>query len=85
LRKTLAKPITRNAGNATLTVNLIEVVGDFFYKDLSPTTMTLAANSEKSFWVLFKPTADGPKQGSLRVHSDAQDSPHSLELAGVGF
>jgi hypothetical protein len=74
-----------NAGNAPITVSLIELDGDFTFKDLSPTVMTIAQNQEKSFWLWFKPTAVGRRQSFLRVHSDAPGSPHTLELTGLAF
>jgi hypothetical protein len=75
----------RNTGNSILTVNLTEVVGDFIFVDLVPTIMTIPPNSEKNFWVWFKPSAAGKRQGTLRVHTDSASSPHSLELTGMGF
>lgn len=75
----------RNSGNTTLTVGPIEIVGDFIFKDLVPQTLTLPPNGEKIFWVWFKPSGAGLRQGSLRVQSDAASSPDALDLTGVGF
>jgi hypothetical protein len=76
----------RNIGNSNLTITLIEIVGDdFIFVDLVPSTLSLPPNAEKIFWVWFKPTTAGQRQGSLRVHTDAPGSPHTLELKGVAF
>jgi hypothetical protein len=76
----------RNIGNSNLTITLIEIVGDdFIFVDLVPSTLSLPPNAEKIFWVWFKPTTPGQRQGSLRVHTDAPGSPHTLELKGVAF
>jgi FAD binding domain/Abnormal spindle-like microcephaly-assoc'd, ASPM-SPD-2-Hydin len=72
-----------NAGAGPITVSQIELTGDFTFKNLAPTAMTIAANQDMSFAMWFIPTAAGPCQGWLRVHSDAPDSPHSLELVGL--
>ena len=76
----------RNIGNSNLTITLIEIVGgDFIFVDLVPSTLSLPPNAEKIFWVWFKPTTPGQRQGSLRVHTHAPGSPHTLELKGVAF
>jgi HYDIN/CFA65/VesB-like, Ig-like domain len=78
----------RNTGNAALTITQVEVVddaADFVVTDLTPGITTLRPNGEKGFQIRFRPTAAGNRQASLRIHSDAAGSPHSLTLLGVGF
>jgi hypothetical protein len=75
----------RNVGNAPIVVSQIELAGDFTFQDLSPAYMTLGPNQEKMFWLWFKPTAAGLRQSFLRVYSDANGSPHALELTGLAF
>lgn len=56
-----------------------------YMTDLTPGITILRPNGEKGFRIRFKPKAAGNRQASLRIHSDAAESPHSLTLVGVGF
>jgi hypothetical protein len=74
----------RNTGNEALDVTLVDTEGDFAVQVLAPEVLSIPPNGDTSFWVWFKPTAAGPRAGSLRVHVNGPGSLQSLVLTGVG-
>jgi hypothetical protein len=78
----------RNTGNATLTIDHVEVTGDaadFVLAELTPGITVLHPGGEVGFRIRFKPTAPGDREAFLRIYSDAPGSPHALDLTGVAF
>jgi hypothetical protein len=73
-----------NAGNETLVVSLVDATGDFTVEDLTPQYMSIPPHGDKMFWLWFKPTAAGARQGSLDVHFEGPGATQSLALSGVG-
>jgi hypothetical protein len=78
-----AMPITyKNIGNATLTINTYMTTGDF--SQTHTCGATLGAGASCTINVVFKPTALGPRSGTLKVTDSAAGSPHILQLVGTG-
>src|ERR1019366_7730185 len=74
--------ILRNSGNAPLTVGTLQITGDFAQVNNCPTS--LAAYSSCTIDVTFAPTASGSRNGSLTISDNAQGSPQTVNLSGVG-
>jgi hypothetical protein len=69
-----------NAGNASLTISGIQAAGDFSETDNCPST--LSAGSACTINVVFTPTAEGSRSGSLTVSE--KSSTQTVSLTGVG-
>ena len=71
--------------NQTVTLNniVISASGDFKVSTTTCTT-SLAAKTNCSISVVFKPTAVGTRTGKLSVADDAANSPQSSSLRGTG-
>jgi len=85
LQTTTSKNVTlRNAGETSVTLSGITVVGaGFGYSDLSP-GFSLSPNQAVTFQVWFRPTVKGPASGTLSVLSPSLASPASVAVAGDG-
>jgi hypothetical protein len=79
-----AQPLTlSNNGGATLTITgSISVTGDFAETD--DCGGSVAAGSNCTINVTFKPTATGARTGTLSVSDNAAGSPHTVALSGTG-
>ena len=74
-----------NVGSSPVTLSSIESTGNFAYTSGCPLTPASLAPAEGcSLDVTFTPTALGPRQGTLTIHSDAPGSPHQMKLSGKG-
>lgn len=78
-----------NTGNAALTITSFAVVGansgDFAQTNACPVSpSTLAAGSNCSITVSFKPTATGARIASVTITDNAGNSPQNVSLAGTG-
>lgn len=76
----------RNLGEEALTGMALKVTGahakDFI---VLGERKTLAGRASMKFRVIFKPSAVGPRQAMLRIHSDDADEPTvKVRLAGAG-
>ncbi len=71
-----------NTGTAPLAVENISASGDFAAG--SGCANVIAAGASCTINVIFTPTADGTRSGSLTVFSNALSSPNSTALSGVG-
>ncbi len=71
-----------NNGTGSLTINAINISGDF--TKTSACGSTLGANSNCQISVRFNPSATGPRTADLSVVSSAPDSPHIAHLTGNG-
>ncbi|MGA8617510.1 MAG: choice-of-anchor D domain-containing protein [Candidatus Sulfotelmatobacter sp.] len=71
-----------NTGNSTLNVGTIKITGDFAQVNNCPST--LAVNAKCTINVTFTPTASGTRNGGITISDNAQGSPQSVSLSGVG-
>ena len=73
-----------NTGSSTVNINSITASGDFA---VSSTTCgaTLAATKSCKIKVVFKPAQLGSRTGTLSVTDDAQGSPQTSALSGMGI
>ncbi len=71
-----------NAGNATLTISSLQISGDF--SQTNNCSGSLSAGAACTITVVFTPTAEGSRSGSLTVADNAAGSPHSVALTGTG-
>lgn len=71
-----------NSGTTTLTIASIAASGDFSQSSTCGTS--LAAGSSCSMSVVFAPTADGSRSGTLTVSDGAHGSPQTVQLTGTG-
>jgi hypothetical protein len=73
-----------NSGNAPIEVTGLDVDADFLVQDIVPQYTSIPLNGYKYFWVWFRPTAAGPRQGSLTVQTNGPGPLPALELTGIG-
>jgi hypothetical protein len=73
-----------NSGNETLVVSLVDATGDFTVEDLTPGYMSIPPHGDKMFWLWFKPTALGARDGTLNVHVNGAGTLQTLALNGIG-
>jgi hypothetical protein len=78
-----------NTGNAALTIASITLTGansgDFAQTNTCPVSpTTLAAGSNCSINVTFKPTATGTRNASVTITDNAANNPQSVALTGTG-
>ncbi|QTA85422.1 SBBP repeat-containing protein [Desulfonema magnum] len=71
-----------NTGNESLTLNDISVTGDFTQTSTCGTE--LAAGESCNINVIFSPAAEGSRAGTLTIASNADGSPHTVSLFGIG-
>ncbi len=82
-RSGLAQSATlTNAGNASLTIGNIQTSGDF--SQTNTCSNSLAAGSSCSISVVFTPSAEGTRTGSLTVSDNSQTSTQTVNLTGTG-
>jgi Abnormal spindle-like microcephaly-assoc'd, ASPM-SPD-2-Hydin len=82
-----AKSVTlSNTGATALTITGIVLTGtnaaDFLL--VNPCGSSLAAGAHCSIGVTFKPKAKGSRSASITIKDNAQNSPQSIKLAGIG-
>jgi hypothetical protein len=73
----------KNNQSVTLSSIVISTTGDFSVSSTTCTT-SLAAKSQCSINVVFKPTQVGTRTGKLSVTDDASNSPQTSSLTGTG-
>ena len=73
-----------NSGNTPVVVSGVNVAGEFLVQDVVPQVPSIAPNSEKYFWVWFRPTTAGPHAGSITIQTVSHGTLPSLPLAGIG-
>lgn len=71
-----------NTGTADLSLDAVAVSGDFSATSTCPGV--LAAGAPCTISVVFTPTGEGNRSGALSITSDAPDSPHTVNLNGIG-
>lgn len=77
------QPVTvSNASASAIAISSIGATGDFSETDNCGGNV--AANSSCTIQVTFKPTATGPRSGSLNVTAADSSTPHSVSLSGAG-
>jgi Abnormal spindle-like microcephaly-assoc'd, ASPM-SPD-2-Hydin len=72
-----------NSGNTPVVITQIDVAGEFLVQDTVPQFPEVRPNSEKYFWVWFRPVTPGPRQGSITLHTATHGTLPPLPLAGV--
>jgi hypothetical protein len=72
----------RNEGGQALAISSIVATGDFIVSHTCGGS--LAPQASCAINLLFAPTALGPRFGQLQVFSNAQGSPHAVQLNGTG-
>jgi hypothetical protein len=76
-------PVTvTNTGNSSLSIQGIQVTGD--YSEINNCPSILAASASCSVSVTFTPTASGTRTGQVVVTDNATGSPQSVPLSGNG-
>jgi hypothetical protein len=71
-----------NNGNVTLSINTIQVTGDFAQTNNCLTSVP--SNSSCTVDVTFTPTLPGARNGTLTINDNAPGNPQTLSLTGVG-
>ena len=71
-----------NQGNAALTIKSIDASGDFAQTNNCGATLSAGANCIIN--VVFSPTGNGNRTGSVTLTDNASDSPQSVTLGGAG-
>ena len=71
-----------NTGNAALSISGITAGGDFTQSNNCGSS--LAANTNCSISVSFKPSAGGSRSGTLSIADNAAQSPQTVNLSGTG-
>jgi len=72
-----------NSGNATLTVSLVTVSGDFSETD-NCASGSIAPNASCSVSIIFLPSATGPRTGTLTVYGNVAGGQAMAQLDGTG-
>lgn len=73
-----------NSGTTTLTINSLTISGDFAFGGTGTCGSTLAAGSNCTISVVFKPTATGTRTGAVTISDSAPNSPQTISLSGTG-
>jgi hypothetical protein len=75
-----------NTGRVPVTFGVANATGDFTVVQSSSTCLQapLAAGATCVIRIAFAPTATGARSGVLTIASDADGSPHSVTLTGIG-
>jgi len=73
-----------NAGNTPVVITQIDVAGEFLVQDTVPQFPEVRPNSEKYFWVWFRPVTPGGQQGSITLQTATHGTLPPLPLAGIG-
>jgi hypothetical protein len=80
------KSLTLTAGSGCVTISSITITGDNpgdFVVDQSP--LKLNPGAKHLIGLYFSPTGRGPRRATLTFYSDAQDSPQTIPLTGIGI
>jgi hypothetical protein len=72
-----------NGGNAPLTISGISVGGDF--SETNTCGSSLAAGSNCSITVTFKPTVGGTRTGTLTISDNSSPNSQNVSLSGTGM
>jgi hypothetical protein len=65
-------------------ITRIDVAGEFLVQDTAPQFPEVRPNSEKYFWVWFRPVTPGAQQGSITLQTATHGTLPPLPLAGNG-
>lgn len=74
--------VLKNSGTAPLNISKITLKGDFTQTNNCPTA--LPAGASCSVDLIFSPTANGVRLGTLEFTDDAADSPQDVSIGGTG-
>jgi hypothetical protein len=73
-----------NTGNATLTINSLQISGDFAFAGAGNCSGSVAAGASCSISVNFTPTTTGTRTGTVTIADNASNSPQTIPLTGSG-
>jgi uncharacterized repeat protein (TIGR01451 family) len=74
-----------NVGDAPLTLSAITIDGDYAIDSTTCSDQTpLAAEATCTINIVFTPTVGGTRSGTLTIAGDADNSPQTVSLTGVG-
>jgi hypothetical protein len=80
-----SKPVTlTNVGNANVSISNVSVSGPGFNAIGLPTGLILAPGKAATMSVTFTPAATGSVTGTVKISSNALNSPHTIALSGAG-
>jgi len=71
-----------NTGSAGLNIAAISATGDFGQTNTCPATLDVGVSC--TIAVIFSPTAQGMRTGTIAISDDAASSPQSVALSGTG-
>lgn len=74
--------LLRNMGSSPLLISSIAANGDF--AETNDCGSSVPTTASCTFSVTFRPTAPGPRNGSIAIQDDAAGSPQLINLAGDG-
>jgi hypothetical protein len=72
-----------NSTKKVLNISRVTAMGSFLVQG-SPCGSTLAPGEQCAFFIVFSPTAAGPRAGILSVNDDANITPQEVKLSGTG-
>ncbi len=75
--------ILANSGTAALSINNIQVTGDYSQTNNCPAT--LASGSNCTFNITFTPSVSGTGNGTLALTDNLPDSPQTITFTGNGY
>ena len=73
-----------NTGNAALTINTLQISGDFAFAGTGNCSGSVAAGASCSISVNFTPTTTGTRTGTVTITDNASNSPQTIPLTGSG-
>jgi hypothetical protein len=73
-----------NSGNTPVVITQIDVAGEFLVQDTVPQFPEVRPNSEKYFWVWFRPVTAGAQPGSITLQTATHGTLPPLPLVGIG-
>jgi hypothetical protein len=74
-----------NVGNASLTINSIQIIGAdaALFSETNTCGSSLASGADCSVSVIYTPSANGTNSATLTISDGAQGSPHKVSLSGT--
>ena len=73
-----------NTGNAALTINTLQISGDFVFAGTGNCSGSVAAGASCTISVNFTPATIGTRTGTVTITDNASNSPQTIPLTGSG-
>ena len=73
-----------NTGNASLTINNLQISGDFVFAGTGNCSGSVAAGASCTISVKFTPATTGTRTGTVTITDNASNSPQTIPLTGSG-